>query len=72
MKSNKLYYRKSGQPYDTPFRIERGLNGSIYAVFDCEYDAEDFADNVLQRGDAVICCFGGFLNAVVLEDNTHE
>ena len=66
MKHN-MYYRKNGQPYDTPYRIEIGIDGSIYAVFDCEYDAEDFAEDVLQRGDAAICCFGGYMNAVVLE-----
>ena len=65
-----MYTRRNGQPFDTPFRIERAIDGSRYAVFENEYDAEDFAVDVLARGDAVLVCYGSFLNAVVLDDAT--
>lgn len=60
------YFRKNGQPFDSPFRIEKGIDNSLYAVFENEFEAEDFAQDVLCRGDAVITCFGGFMNAVLL------
>lgn len=63
-----MYRYKNGQPFDVPFEIKKGIDHSEYAVFENEYEAENFAENVLGRGDAVITCFGGFMNAVLLKE----
>ncbi|MAD98745.1 MAG: hypothetical protein Unbinned200contig1000_58 [Prokaryotic dsDNA virus sp.] len=58
------FFRKNGQPFDTPYDIVK-LDKKTCVVFRDDYDAEDFLDDVLE-GKGYIVSANGFFNGVII------